>query len=373
MSTVAYLLYSYQRLQPTLFLMSGDDFEIYDGEIKLTESEKQALAEEEARRKAAARRARELRNSKKMLWQTRVRETVSPYLPPPVLNAIKYQVDPALKPYMGPEGTVTLTATIFLAWFVTILLRLLASTLASGGRAVSEGDDEVMKSGKGKQRESAVNFSATVLLVGPSGAGKTRLFYCLCHGDDFGDLPTVSSLKANVDFSAPGDNSGTSPSIRYMDWPGLVPITSDKALQTVIRSPTTRVVLVVDSTQPVAAAADYLDHLFSTNHSLQSKKHGKRSIVIACHKSDAKSAKNWRRIKIQLRNEMERLLTVKAAANSSEDKGSQQLWWPVGKPIDFDDIPGTSLRFISTSSVGKLSQALLQYCQSGDLPAEEKD
>ena len=303
----------------------------------LTVSEEEELNAAPPRRKTEQKpKKKKATPSRPTMWQTKVRESLTPYLPPPVIKAIQ-QTDPQLEAYFGPEASVTIFTTVLLAWLVVRILK----SLTRSGPAYDQAEDAVLSTSTAKG--GTQSYDTTVLLVGPSLSGKTRLFYRLCYGPDYGKMPTLVSLKANVGYATTEENA----TIRYMDWPGLASL-DDPALTAVFRQPT-RIVLVLDATQPVAAAADVLNHLLSIRT--------KDAIFIACHKSDFPKAKNWRRIKIQLRTELERLLKL--------SKGSD--WWEAGKPLDMEALP---LHFVSTTSEGKFSTELLDFCQTGKLPQE---
>jgi len=250
-------------------------------------------------------------------WQTVVREDVlTPLLPPPAIKAIS-SLDSNLHDYVGPEATVTILTSLVLAWILFASLGLLFGG-TSKGRAVADDDAGIIQQ----------SFDETVVLVGPPGGGKTRLYYRLCHDEP--KMPTVSSLAANVGYCGTTDAQ----KLRYVDWPGHLSL-SHETIAPILsntRQPL-RIVLVLDASQPVAAAATVLDQLPSNFPT-----------IIACHKTDSPKAKNWRRIKIQLRTELERM----ESSRSVED-----------------------LQFLSTSSEGRMSQELLDFCQQGTLPQKE--
>ena len=88
---------------------------------------------------------------------------------------MQHQVDPLLEPFAGPEATVTLSFTWLVAWSVLMVLRFLWTRASGRGRgsAVADHDDQVLK------EDAQQHYDATVLLIGPKAAGKTRLFYQL--------------------------------------------------------------------------------------------------------------------------------------------------------------------------------------------------
>ena len=203
----------------------------------------------------------------RLLWQTNVRERITPWLPPPLTQGIQ-RLDPLLEPYVGSEATVTVISSLLVSWIVLwLMLRTLSVLNRTTGRAVDDDEGDVLAT----TRDEAETFDATVLLVGPRHSGKTRLFYQLCYAER--DVPTLMSLKANVGVSttiadADDDKDATAAvtAIRYMDWPGHASV-SDPALAPVLllakgsTTTTTRIVLVLDATQPVTGAADTLYQL----------------------------------------------------------------------------------------------------------------
>lgn len=290
-----------------------------------------------------------------MLLQTRVREIMVPYLPPPVIQAI-HQVDPLLEPYVGPEATVTILFSLFVSWMLLVVVRFLTRRT---GRAIARdnhaGNDTILQASE----DDNMAYDATVVLVGPSDAGKTRIFHQLVHDNHDhheNTIPTLMSLRANV---------GVAQGIRYMDWPGWASITDDDVLQPILlKKSRPRMVLVLDATQSVTAAADVfydvLAHFYKT-----CDKHRPAQLFIACHKQDLK-AKNTKRIQLQLRTELERLLQVNKAS-SSEDK--KNLWWPAGEPLELDQLTFCKLYFGATSCVKGLSDEFMAYCRTGTLPS----
>lgn len=276
------------------------------------------------------------------MWQTSIREAITPYLPPPVVHVLRHQIDPQLEAYgAGPEGTVSILTTLLVAWTILVTIRLWVTRVRTG-RAVIEDDDAILQSATTTTTTTTQNYKHTVLLMGPTNGGKTRLFYRLTLGPEYSHVPTVASIQANVGYYA-GD-------IRYVDWPGYASL-EDKLLERIVAE-TDRVILVLDASQPVGSAADILYFLCA-----QKKPPPPRKVFVACHKTDLGKAKNWRRIKIQLRTELERLLSARP------DK-----WWPAGKALDLDDLPAVQLYFGSTSCESRLSPELLDFCEKGILP-----
>lgn len=299
------------------------------------------------------------------MLQTRVRETLTPYLPPPVVQGIK-QFDAKLAGSVGPEASVTIGSTLVMGWLTLFLLRFLMARIGGSGRAIAGEDEDHVLSGSSLKQ--ADQFDATVLLCGPCQAGKTRLFYQLCHEVD---LRTVASIKANVALSRSSSSSEENkndPVIRYMDWPGHASV-DDPILKPVLQSKP-RIVLVLDATQPAAAAADVLYQLvafYTKNNTKLVNVH----IVVACHKKDFPKAKNWRRCKIQIRTELERLLSVRRG--KTETDIVSDVWWPVEEALDLERMPGgVQLHFVATTCEGgKGCPELETFCRTGEFPVEE--
>ena len=276
---------------------------------------------------------------------TTIRQAVTPLLPPPLVRAMD-QADPLLQPYVGEEESMTVLLSVILALLVWRLVVSLSSSL-TGKAVVDDDEDEEVVLSKTLQRRS---FTDTVLLCGPSGGGKTRWFYRLCH--DESQVRTVVSLRANVGFRD---------GVRFMDYPGHE-ASLNAQVKEVLRDGKTRIVLVIDASKPLAGGADVLFQLLQETMASSSSGRNKEklSIVVACNKSDLSNAKNWRRIKIQLRTELERLLKL-----STLD--ANDLWWPPSKPLVLDEAANISL--ISTSQVdGTGCDEIHSYCFKGTVP-----
>jgi signal recognition particle receptor subunit beta len=304
------------------------------------------------------------------------RRAASPYLPPPLVRAVDRAVDPYLLRTLGvEEGTAKLVATALLAYLVLRVARRLASMSRRGGRAVmDDAKDERGSSALLGRGEDGEEYSCTVLICGPPLSGKTRLFYHLLYDKNY---DTVSSLEANAAVAG---------GARYVDWPGARKVRGPAGLGPVLRSPNLRVAVVADSTQPVAGAADVLHQLFSHYHgsSLKSKSSSADPVpvLVMCHKSDLPGAKNAKRIQLQLRGELERLLkssSAKSAASSAATAAPPSAhsdfveWWPVGEPLDFDRLGFARVSFASTSCEGEGCRGLLgEFCRTGELPPKAK-
>jgi hypothetical protein len=295
-------------------------------------------------------------------WQTMIREVlIQPYLPPPVIRFIQMIDTFSYNTYGISEATVTILFTLLIAYMIRYMIQILLFIVTNRhGRAIKDddNDDKTMK----KVKQDA--YDTTVLFTGPRNSGKTTLFYQFVYNmegttSNASDtntgrhdvLPTVMSLRPNIGYvinetadstnnyisDKNNNNKQQQPSphhqkIRCIDYPGYMNI-YDTTYNTFIihnknhpslssSSSPTRIVLVVDATQSVTTCAEILFHLFTilynsycttTNDNKSTKKKEivtmmKSSIFVACHKQDHSKAKNEKRIKIQLRTELERLI-----------------------------------------------------------------
>ena len=290
-----------------------------------------------------------------VLFQTTIRHKMTPYLPPPVVMAMR-RVDPQLEPYIGPEPSITIMGSLFLAlllWQVVVRCGGSVTALGRGrGKAIQghdDDDDEDLL-----LRKDTRYFDATILLCGPCWAGKTSIFYRLTQPITLQrSIRTVKSVKSNIGYIEGKSDNKT---LRLLDVPGHWGPT--KVFQTVRfdKERVERIVVVVDSTQPVAGAADYLYPLLLRK---QQPAFPDIPILVACHKSKAPKAKNFRRIKLQLRTELERLdkLTAK-----NKDSTMQPIDW--SKALQSDTIG-----FCSSSCDPLQLTELKEFCLNGRMPS----
>jgi signal recognition particle receptor subunit beta len=268
------------------------------------------------------------------IFRTTIRQTIAQYLPPPVVTAIS-QIDPQLEPYIGPEPSVTIFGSFCLALLVW---QWLMRAPGRKGTAIQDDDDQEDTIIKQKNQRY---FDSTILFCGPSLAGKTSLFYNIVYPQRKLSMGTVKSISSNTGYV---ENNHDSKVWRYFDVPGhwgaskLESVVLDKEI-------IDRIVLVLDSTQPVSKAADYLYTL------VQRKQQKDLSIpvLIACHKAKAPKAKNFRRIKLNLRNELERYEKL------SNSPTNIQNW---------DDVLDSYV-FCSSSIDPPLLEEIQSFCQTG--------
>lgn len=334
---------------------------------------------------------------------TQARLLISPYLPPPLLNAMKsIDTNPNIQSVFGQteEPSMIILSSILMivliGYSVKFLSFLISGNAVEGlhddedspeGRVLSDlysGDD---KNNKGKNRGL---YNETVVIFGSSYSGKTCLFHTLLsskrHTKEKSGIPkTVMSLKANVSMLTNDDQRDDEKMIRLVDYPGhitlsahlpslLFPSASSKSGDTI------RSLLVVDSTKSVSEAAMLLYNVL-TNGSIFNKYHNSNimfHIMVVCNKSDATGAKNWRRCKIQLRSELDKLKKISSSVSTSsaamiDAKGDEERHNLIGKTIDLDDLsknglPFVKISFLSFSSIsGDGLEALTAFVKSGDL------
>lgn len=289
------------------------------------------------------------------MFQTTVRENITPFLPPPVIKAMK-EIDPLLEPIVGPEASLTIVGSLL---FASLLLRLIhfffrtGSSLGNGSKTTAiqeyDRDQDILPS----NAKSSRPFDETALLCGPSLAGKTSIFYGILQqgssdGNDGIKMATVRSIKSNTGFLQNSENV-----VRILDTPGHWG--PEKLLRVVKLSEVQRLVVVVDSSQPVPPAADYLYAILKSTIS-NSTSTASPSVLIACHKSDHTKAKNARRIKLQLRSELIRLGKLDAVGENEN----------ITNKIDWEEamnaVPLCSSRFSNL-------KPLQDFCENGTLPS----
>jgi signal recognition particle receptor subunit beta len=294
-----------------------------------------------------------------VLLQTRVRKAITPYLPPPVIHAMK-QIDPALEFLVGPEASISLVGSFFLAYVLFLVVtKVLGAAGGAGGKAIQDDDaDQNIL-----QHDDKTSFEGTIVLCGPSMGGKTTLFYHLIHhgASTSNHIRTVKSIKSNMGFmNVSSDDSSTI--WRVVDTPGHWG--PEKLLQAISLAQVQRVVLVVDSTQPVATAADYLYVLWTAMSQLSSRNIAPQ-LLITCHKSRHPKAKNTRRLKLQLRSELDRLQKLQSIQdlnnNSSDDDKTTT------RSTDWEQVLN-QVWICSSDITDQGMKEVTQFCQTGIMP-----
>lgn len=353
---------------------------------------------------------------------TKIKTHAKPYLPPPLVRALDaFDSHPAiannLAPLTSDEPGTAILLSMF-AGFVTLrLFRALGLSSAFGGRSTLHVDDEeeydVLKSkssttGGGGTAGEAIAYGDTVALCGPCSAGKTRLFHTLCcpQGNPQQGGPTVvgtvTSMKASAGYvhtTGRANDSGNDGNevVRLIDYPGH-PALQPKLASVV--SASSRLILALDSTRAIAEGAAILHSILTDGDvvsgwrkTLSAAAAGEKiPILVACTKSDVSKSKNWRRMKIQMRTELERLEKIGGATaatgagggNADEKKQSgvassiqvSRLSLATGRGggLDLDnlgeDIPAT-LHFLSVGA-DKGIDSLEEFVKLGIIPSAGK-
>jgi len=284
---------------------------------------------------------------------TQLRSIISPYLPPPVLNLIhNIDTNAQINQFIQHEPSMK----ILVASLALYILYITTSSLFSfeGKRKAVKGlvDDEP----EGHVLSNLSNdklYQDSVILFGPCQSGKSVLFNTLVHGEK---VETVTSLKANVEVMD---------GVRIVDYPGhitlsaklpslMIPDANGKKSSGAIRA-----LLVIDSTKPLSEAGGILYNSILTNSLFANEwKNAKDGsfvhIMVVCNKSDATGSKNWRRVKIQLRSELEKLKKISCDSKDKKndlegDEGIEDTRIDLSGKIDFDDLSKNGIQNVKLS------------------------
>lgn len=308
---------------------------------------------------------------------TELRGIISPFLPPPVLNLIhNVDTNEQINQFIKHEPSMK----ILVASLSLYILYIITSSLFSfeGKRKAVKGlvDDEP----EGNVLSNLSNdklYKDSVILFGPCHSGKSVLFNRLVNEKM---VETVTSLKANVEIVD---------GVRIVDYPGhitlsaklpslMVPATNGKQSSGAIRA-----LLVVDSTKPLSGAGEILYNSILTNSSFvnewkKTKEGSFIHIMVVCNKSDATGSKNWRRVKIQLRSELEKLKKISCDSKDKEndlegDERIEDSRVDLSGKIDFDDlskngVQNVKLSFMSLSCLNeKGMDEIRAFVKSGEV------
>lgn len=353
---------------------------------------------------------------------TALRKSSAPFLPPPLLrfmhaidanvrlNHSRFAVD-----YCNDEPSTAMLSSFFLAYLAWRSVRgtwvsttkrstahlggeedtVLGGLNNGGGGGVVGGGGDARSSGGG--HVPPPSFHETVVLCGAKDSGKTALLHRLCnnnakeHEENSWDHPpmTVTSIAANAGYICPwedvstGENNGNrgNMTIRIIDYPGHASLLS-QLTTLLLPVATSRVIFALDATQPVTEGAALMYRYILTHKQIRQSwsKAGKTLVIlVVCTKSDAIGAKNHKRMKIQLRNELDKLRKVDLAitdgsntnGNANNISDCSKIMLQVkGKLVDLDnlgsDVP-VSLHFVE-SGFGKDVEAIREFVINGFLP-----
>ena len=335
---------------------------------------------------------------------TTVRKSSAPYLPPPLLRFLHvtdtyFHLNHELisHDHCHDEPSMAILSALFVAYIVLRSIQVLWSSTTKRSTAHLSGNEDtvlggltVSGGGKGvnntnKHSRDATSgssgydepppFDETVVICGASNSGKTALLHYLCSDDDAKvvDPPmTVTSLQANVGYicnweDADDNSNNGKMTIRIIDYPGHPSLLS-QLTTLLLATATSRLVFTLDTTQPVTEGAALMYQYILTHSQVRHSwaKVGKTlEVLVVCTKTDAKGAKNYKRMKIQLRNELDKLRKVDLAISESStnsngdenDSGNSKAALNVkGKSIDLDDLGSdvpVSLHFVEVGFGGK--------------------
>jgi len=259
----------------------------------------------------------------------RIRVTVTPYLPPPVIKLIT-TTNTSLKPYTNnDEGFMILLFTLLVAYIIYTILTTIKRIFQSRYNVLADDDDDVIGLLSKKK-----DVSSTVLLCGISGSGKTVLFHKLSECKDV--VTTLPSLKAAEEYVTNNETT-----IQLIDYPGHPTLRSSLPLLY-----PTKILFLLDSSKSITESAHFLFHILTTKITTTQKE-----MLIVCNKADLPLAKNLKRIKLQLRTELERLRKVKVSSLGEDD---DDLVVVPKKSFDLDTSEGLqyNLSFLQSSCVG---------------------
>lgn len=298
---------------------------------------------------------------------------------------------------------MTLAASLLLAYLLWKFLKM-AAFAVSGRRSTVHLEENVLSAlGEGNGTLPPVRYDETVVLYGPMNSGKTSMLHrlLLIHEDDdnntsssscVAELPmTVSSMTANVIYlprNPSSDGTRKEEVVRIIDYPGHHRDTTPFA--TVLQSRVSRMVFAIDSTSSVGPAASILYTLMNHSALLNNKTNhwdndnNRLNVLIACTKKDVRGSKNYKRIKLQLRNEMERLRNVDVVMdetnsmnNGRENGSSKEGIKSRQHHIDLDNLENVpmQLHFVEVAlgtSEGGGMDAVRDFVLNGVLPDNDK-
>lgn len=362
---------------------------------------------------------------------TAMRKSIAPYLPPPILRLI-HAVDVnfhraregggtmfANNDYFNEEPSMSIMITLLFAYVVYASTRGMwtyttrRSTAHLGGEEADGVLGRVKGGGRqhssssssskgGGERHVQPSFRETVVVCGARDSGKTALLHRLCdaaaaggegkesYGSSWDPPTTVTSLSANVGYICPrydatgesnGNNGRENMAMRIIDYPGHPSLLS-QLTTLLLPSATSRVVFTLDATQSITEGAALLYRYILIHPQVRqswSKAGRTLMILVVCTKSDSFGAKNYKRMKIQLRNELDKLRMVDLAITDSSNAtngdsdindGSEIKFNVKGKSVDLDnlgsDVP-VALHFVE-SGFGKGVEAIREFILNGLLP-----
>lgn len=279
---------------------------------------------------------------------TTLRKRTAPFLPPPLLRIIHavdtyaYLHRASIADSTGvtiDEPSMTLLSSLLVAYLIWRFIKGIAFLFSNKRSTAHLGEESVLGLigdnvlGNHRAAGNAIPFEDTVLICGAMGSGKTTLLHRLLCQNEREPPMTVTSLVANAIY-LPKNNTNHDGIVRIIDYPGH-PSLASLFTQLLLPTTTSRVIFTIDTTQPVTEAVSLLYSSILINSPVRkSWKDQQLDILVTCTKTDLKGSKNYKRIKIQLRNELERLRKVDSVV--SHPNGED--WTLNGKNIDLDNL-----------------------------------
>lgn len=162
-------------------------------------------------------------------------------------------------------------------------------------------------------RGGSIKRGSTVLLVGPSGAGKTLAFLQM---RDERDIPTHTSLAPNVDTFAIKGSGAAGPQLQVVDYPGAAQLQA----QMLAKLGSAGVIIcMLDASDPLVhskLAAGILYEVFTSD----AMRRLRVPVLIACNKSD--SAKAMRAVQLRglIEKEIDRIQHSRSSMQDLSDK-----------------------------------------------------
>ena len=317
---------------------------------------------------------------------TTLRKSAAPFLPPPLLRLI-HAVDSYAYIHRASvanstdatidEASMTLLSSIFVSYIIWKLIKTVAYLFSNKRSTAHLSDEGVLgnlgaDASKTKDQSRGANtikFDATVIIFGAMNSGKTALLHRLMCNDKRECPITVSSTIVNVCYLAAGDTNNNI--VRIIDYPGH-PALRSQFTQLLHPTSTSRLIFTIDSTQPVTESVSMLYQSILIHPTVrQQYREGKLNILITCTKTDLKGAKNYKRVKIQIRNELERLRKLDSVVNNKDENDLSLK----GKNIDLDDLGhdvSVKFYFVEVSQEGSDITIVRDFVLNGTVPSHDK-
>ncbi|KAG8469434.1 hypothetical protein KFE25_005889 [Diacronema lutheri] len=181
-------------------------------------------------------------------------------------------------------------------------------------------------------RGGSAKRGSTVLLVGPSGGGKTAMFLQM---RDARDIPTHMSMAPNEDaFALKGAGAPAAP-VHVVDCPGA-PQLQSQMLAKLAKAGV--VVCVLDASDPLVhakQAASVLYEIFTSD----AMRRLRVPVLVACNKSD--SAKAMRAVQLRglVEKEIDRIQHSRSSMQDLSDKTHGSRISAEGVPFTFKEAP----------------------------------